>query len=91
MTFKPLAPAFTRAAPMSSSVYLRSSLDEHMSCLYPNNWQPTPQEQIRAGLYARGTTDAMLLLHLEKFNQRWDAIFGQYPDGKLPTLGVCTA
>ena len=33
-------------------------------------------------MYARGATDDTLLEHLE--------IFGQYQDGKLPTLGVCT-
>jgi len=99
---KPLAPALASVSPTSMRrdatqqqrsappVHLRSSLDQHMSLLYPNHWQPTSQEAMRAALYVRGATDDTLLVHLEQLNSEWDKIFAQYPDGKLPTLGVRT-
>ena len=72
-----------------SPVHLRCSMDEHISRFYPNH-QPTPQEHIRAILYAHGATEATLLDHLERFNNVWDGVFAQFPNGRLPTLGVRT-
>ncbi|KAL4071333.1 hypothetical protein V8B97DRAFT_2007299 [Scleroderma yunnanense] len=67
-------------------VHLRCSYDEHMSRYYPDH-QPTPQEHIKAALYAAGATDDTLLEHLEILNKKWDEVLVQVSNGRLPLLG----
>jgi len=48
------------------------------------------QEHIRLGLYAQGATDDTLLAHVKMLNSKWDAIFAQQTNGKLPIYEVHT-